>query len=202
MKLIYFKPALKCDSFDIAIGIKIPFFRVLVTIEPGRSLLQFVTTNCLIYPYVCFLGDLNANYSTETIFRHTLKAVIAENGLVCCDEVALELSTFTYLSPSGHTSWIDHVVCSSSFITTVMPIPVRRDAFGSDLSLFCLNYLVLFVLWIRCAQIRNPLVRLLWTGSVRVHLSLWPMVWRLRGVSLLFTIVLSLTVLILLTLMG
>ena len=33
--------------FDIAIGIKIPFFRVLVTIEPGRSLLQFVTTNCL-----------------------------------------------------------------------------------------------------------------------------------------------------------
>ena len=47
MKLIYLKLALKCDSFDIAIGIKIPFFRVLVTIEPGRSLLQFVTTNCL-----------------------------------------------------------------------------------------------------------------------------------------------------------
>ena len=50
MKLIYLKPALKCDSFDVAIGIKIPFFRVLVTIEPGRSLLQFVTTNCLIIP--------------------------------------------------------------------------------------------------------------------------------------------------------
>ena len=48
MKLIYLKPALKCDSFDVGIGIKIPFFRVLVTIELGRSLLQFVTTNCLI----------------------------------------------------------------------------------------------------------------------------------------------------------
>ena len=48
MKLIYLQSALKCDSFDVAIGIKIPFFRVLVTIEPGRSLLQFVTTNCLI----------------------------------------------------------------------------------------------------------------------------------------------------------
>ena len=48
MKLIYLKPALKCDSFDVAIGIKIPFFRVLVTIELGHSLLQFVTTNCLI----------------------------------------------------------------------------------------------------------------------------------------------------------
>ena len=48
MKLIYLKSALKCDSFDVAIDIKIRFFRVLVTIEPGRSLLQFVTTNCLI----------------------------------------------------------------------------------------------------------------------------------------------------------
>ena len=48
MKLIYLKSALKCDSFDVTIGIKIPFFRVSVTIEPGHSLLQFVTTHCLI----------------------------------------------------------------------------------------------------------------------------------------------------------
>ena len=48
MKLIYLKSALKCNSFDVAIDIKVQFFRVLVTIEPGRSLLQFVTTNCLI----------------------------------------------------------------------------------------------------------------------------------------------------------
>jgi len=48
MKLIYLKSALKCDSFDVAIDIKIQFFRVLVTIEPDRSLLQFVTTNCLM----------------------------------------------------------------------------------------------------------------------------------------------------------
>ena len=48
MKLIYLKSALKYKSFDVAIGIKIPFFGVLVTIEPGHSLLQFVTTNCLI----------------------------------------------------------------------------------------------------------------------------------------------------------
>ena len=41
MKLVYLKSALKYNSFDVAIGIKIPFFRVLVTIEPGRSLQQF-----------------------------------------------------------------------------------------------------------------------------------------------------------------
>ena len=34
------KSALKCNSFDVAIGIEIPFFTVFVTIEPGRSLLR------------------------------------------------------------------------------------------------------------------------------------------------------------------
>ena len=47
MKLVYLKTALKCDSFNVTIGIKIAFFRVSVTIEPDRSLLQFVATNCL-----------------------------------------------------------------------------------------------------------------------------------------------------------
>ena len=40
-ELIYLKSALKCDSFDVAIGIKIPFFRVLVCIETGRSLVRY-----------------------------------------------------------------------------------------------------------------------------------------------------------------
>ena len=51
MKHIYLKSALKSNSFDETIGIKIPFFLVLVTIEPGRSLLQFVTTKCLIFAF-------------------------------------------------------------------------------------------------------------------------------------------------------
>ena len=58
MKLIYLKSALKCDSFDVAIDIKIQIFRVLVTIEPGRSLLQLVTTNCLI----CFAIKINMRF--------------------------------------------------------------------------------------------------------------------------------------------
>ena len=62
MKLIYLKSALKCDSFDVAIDIKIQFFRVLVTIEPGRSLLQFVTTNCLIQFDRKYNGKLFGDY--------------------------------------------------------------------------------------------------------------------------------------------
>ena len=65
MKLIYLKSALKCDSFDVAIGIKIPFFRVLVTIEPDRSLLQFVTANCLIYWSICLKKKDTVIYITS-----------------------------------------------------------------------------------------------------------------------------------------
>ena len=45
---IYLKSALKRNSLDITIGIKIKFFRVSVTIEPGLALVQFLSTNCLM----------------------------------------------------------------------------------------------------------------------------------------------------------
>ena len=65
MKLIYLKSALKYDSFDVAVDIKIQFFRVLVTIEPGRSLLQFVTTNCLKD-----IRNLQISLRSELLFSH------------------------------------------------------------------------------------------------------------------------------------
>ena len=75
MKPIYLKSALKCDSFDVAINIKIQFFRVLVTIEPGRSLLQFVTTNCLvkIYKYKSSLRKLICNLRILTTNKNVRK---------------------------------------------------------------------------------------------------------------------------------
>ena len=62
-----FKISIKCDSFDVAIGTKIPFFRVLVAIEPGRSLLQFVTTNCLKQTHVAYLSSGEKRNSTFCI---------------------------------------------------------------------------------------------------------------------------------------
>jgi len=67
MKLIYLKSPLKRDSFDVTIGIEITFFRVSVTIEPGRSLLEFVTTNCLIFHIdKWFIWSLAANKTVST----------------------------------------------------------------------------------------------------------------------------------------
>ena len=53
-EFIYLKSALKCNPFDVAIAIKILFFRVSVTIDSGCSLLQFVTTNRLLPRTVCY----------------------------------------------------------------------------------------------------------------------------------------------------
>ena len=55
--------------FDVTIGIKIPFFRVSVTIEPGRSLLQFVTTKCLIRESHPFFNFLKSPSNETEIFK-------------------------------------------------------------------------------------------------------------------------------------
>ena len=72
MKLVYLKSALNCDSFDATIGIKIPFFLVLVTIELGRSLLQFVSTNYLIEALIVisFIGKayVGKNFKIHSFF--------------------------------------------------------------------------------------------------------------------------------------
>ena len=82
MKLIYLKPALKCDSFDVAIGIKIPFFRVLVTIEPGLRYHE-------LFEYHNFVCVINLNYpntfrflssQTEKQLLQNKKAIFAKKG--------------------------------------------------------------------------------------------------------------------------
>ena len=62
-----FKISIKM-RFDATIGIKIPFFRVSVTIEPGHSLLQFVTMNCLILHAPVFKQSFLENLNRKSNF--------------------------------------------------------------------------------------------------------------------------------------
>ena len=71
MKLIYLKSALKCDSFDVAIDIKIQFFRVLVTIELGSLL----TTVCYheLFDWKLFMNadSYESKHDIMTNKKHT-----------------------------------------------------------------------------------------------------------------------------------
>ena len=86
MKLIYLESAWKFDSFDVSFSIKIPFFRVSFTIKPGRSLLQFVTTNCLIVGFIhdsaryCY-DKLKTYYYFSSYFQH---GVIVDKTMWWC----------------------------------------------------------------------------------------------------------------------
>jgi len=65
MKLICLKSAQKSKSFDVYNGIKIRRL-VPISIEPGRSLLQFFTTNCLIKTiesFECLMTSYNKLHS-------------------------------------------------------------------------------------------------------------------------------------------
>ena len=58
MKLIYLKSALKCDSLDVSVDIKIPFLEFWLLLSPVAPYIKFVTTNCLIL-HVCNFDNLD-----------------------------------------------------------------------------------------------------------------------------------------------
>ena len=93
MKLIYLKSALKSDSFDISFSIEIPFFRVSFTIEPGRSLLQFVTTNCLI-PRLLSALKVSYMFSRRNLNKKSIQqkdTLNKDTGEICLISVYIAL---------------------------------------------------------------------------------------------------------------
>ena len=127
MKLIYLKLALKCDSFDVAIGIKIPFFRVLVSIEPGRSLVQFVTTNCLKPKLRTEARLINRRIECRCgffelrllLFRHILERGKSQHNKN--KKESLDLPSLPWLIdiPSMIVFWQDHISIKHNFIMDV-----------------------------------------------------------------------------------
>ena len=96
-----FRISVKIFSFDVDIGIKILFFRVLVTIVPRRSLLQFVTTNCLKTNLVClflccsFLFFPLCNNSDVACGKLDLR----QQGMFT---IVVDISKIQQQQPSGH----------------------------------------------------------------------------------------------------
>ena len=71
MKLIYLKSELKSDSFDVS-WYQIPFFRVSVTIEPGRSLhtVRYHELFDSFSPSLCIEEDVLETWETATSIRN------------------------------------------------------------------------------------------------------------------------------------
>jgi exonuclease III len=83
--------------------------------------------------YVMVIGDFNADPSAVSHrFGKELSAYCAKENLVISDMVHLH-DSYTYVNASvGVTSWLDHVVCTSSMHDLIDKVYVKYDTVSSD----------------------------------------------------------------------
>ena len=76
---------------------------------------------------------LNANLLQTSRFGKELRKVCSDNCLIISDELMLPADTFTLVSTChGSTSWLDHVVSTTSGHTLVQGVHVKSDFVSSD----------------------------------------------------------------------
>ena len=84
-------------------------------------------------PYVYICGDFNANLSQSSRFGKELKQVCRDNSFSISDELLLPADTFTFVSSShGSTSWLDHVLSTTSGHALAESVHVKTDFVSSD----------------------------------------------------------------------
>ena len=74
---------------------------------------------CIIYsantPYICILGDFNADIQATSIFGAELIEFCDNNNLCFLDTELLPPDSFTYINQAhSTTSWLDHCITTTS----------------------------------------------------------------------------------------
>ena len=83
-------------------------------------------------PYVSAIGDYNSDFVKDHAFGKELLSFCTEAGLTISDKMDLD-SCYTFVSSSYlTTSWLDHVVCTTSAHNHVSHFKVRCDKITSD----------------------------------------------------------------------
>ena len=84
-------------------------------------------------PYVYICGEFNPNLLQTSRFGKELRKVYSDNSLIISDELMLPADTYTFVSTChGSTSWLDHVVSTTSGHTLVQGVYVKSDCVSSD----------------------------------------------------------------------
>ena len=84
-------------------------------------------------PYVYVCGDFNANLKKPSRYGKELTKLCNDNSLSISDELLLPSDTFTFVSSShASTSWLDHVLSTSTGHALVQSIHVKSDYVTSD----------------------------------------------------------------------
>ena len=95
------------------------------------KILQIVEEFGSPYVYVC--GDFNANLLQSSRFGKELVKLCDESNLSISDELLLPADTFTFVSSShASTSWLDHVLTTTSSHALVDSMHVKSNFISSD----------------------------------------------------------------------
>ncbi len=88
-------------------------------------------------------GDFNANISVQSRFGRELQTACAEHALCFSDKLILPSDTFTFISSShGSTSWLDHIITTSSSHSILKNVHVMEAFISSDHLPICFDVFI------------------------------------------------------------
>lgn len=117
------------DKYIFIINVYMPFDK-----KDDHSLVNYINNLSIIsqlilesnFSDILLMGDFNANYDLGR-FGRILKSFLSDNYLVPADN-HLPADSFTYLSSYHNTtSWLDHIVCTSSLKKSLLDIEISYD---------------------------------------------------------------------------
>ena len=80
-------------------------------------------------PFVCALGDFNADIVKATDFGKELQSFCNDSGLVA-DVLHLPANSVTHVNDGhGTESWLDHIVCTKGFLDVFSTIRIDNSIF-------------------------------------------------------------------------
>ena len=94
-------------------------------------------------PHNFICGDFNANIQQPSRFGKEIIDVCHANSLCFSDKMLLPNDTYTFISSShSTTSWLDHILSTSSGHSLLQDVHVKRDYISSDHLPLCFNVIV------------------------------------------------------------
>ena len=84
-------------------------------------------------PYVCVIGDFNADVSKQSAFGKELQSFCEDANLHIADVLLLPPTSFTHVNEGSDTeSWIDHIVCTDGFYSILRDVRIDMSVASSD----------------------------------------------------------------------
>ena len=94
-------------------------------------------------PHIFICRDFNANIQHPSSFGKELIGVCESNTLCISDKVLLPNDTYTFISSShSATSWLDHILSTSSGHSLLQDVHVKGDYISSDHLPLCFNVIL------------------------------------------------------------